>query len=282
MFLVLAAAACLHAQVKVAVSDVLGKNFATAIETNAHVAGSELNVSLLGSRTSLVRLQNGEIDLAVVIPGLGDKLPSGDFVSMVVAYQTAVVVAQETLPISQMTFEQLDLIFCETSPSTIRRWGDLGIPGMWNPRPIIPMMTGPLAGLSYDLFKNTVMSSMSVKVGVSIYDSVDATVARLNSGEDGGLAVLPLPPKNRRLKALLLMKQGQNIAQAPTPENVHSGAYPIRMPVYMVFKKSEAQRLFGLTRYFLGEEGAQTWESANMMPLPLQVRNQGIFELEDL
>lgn len=272
----------LQAQVNVTITDILPAKFAETLERDTHAGGADVKVSVKGSRTGLFQLRNGETSLALVMLQPGEQPPAGDFVSIVVAYQTAVAVAASALPLTQMTFEQLDSIFCEDAPSSIKRWGDLGAPGLWTGRPIQPMMSGPSSGLSFDLFRHTVMRSVNVKIGLPILATNEEVTSKMLSSDASGLAIMPALPKNSPFKALLIAKNAQSIAYAPTPEAIHSGNYPIRMPIYMIFKKADSKKLFGISRFLLSEECAEAWENANLVPLPVQARNKQILDLEVL
>jgi phosphate transport system substrate-binding protein len=102
-------------------------------------------------------------------------------------------------------------------------------------------------------------------------------------GEEGGVAVLPLLPTNQlNLKTLLVAKGGTDVAFGPTADNLYSGDYPIRLPVYLVFRKDAAKRLQTTVHFLLSEDAVPLWESAQLVPLPLRIRNQRIFDLEVL
>ncbi|MDR1788811.1 MAG: substrate-binding domain-containing protein [Opitutaceae bacterium] len=274
-------AGSLPGQVKMVVSDILPASFAETVGRETHAGDQDVKVSLKGSRTGLLELKNGEAQFAVFVLKPGEQPPEGEIVSIVAAYQTAVAVAAATLPLTQVTFEQLDTIFCEDAPSSLKRWGDLGVPGLWVARPIQPVMAGPNTGLCFDLFRHTALRSANIKLGMPVLGTTDDVVAKLLSDE-GGLAILPVLPKNPRFKALLVAKDAQSRAYPPTPGAIHAGDYPIRLPIYMAFKKADSRRLFGIARFLLSEEGAEAWEAAGLVPLPVEARNKQILDIEVL
>ena len=82
---------------------------------------------------------------------------------------------------------------------------------------------------------------------------------------------------------MLLLPRGiTDVAFGPTPDNVHSGDYPVRLPIYLVFRKDAAQRLLPLLRFLLSEDAATLWQNAHLVPLPAKVRTAEVFTLEGM
>jgi hypothetical protein len=271
-----------RAEVQVVGSDLLGKDFAEGFQAYSKRNDWGVVLKLEGSRTALEQMQSGFGDLGLVMLSPGEKPPAAPFVAMPVAYQTAVVVVPATLPLTQITFAQLNIIYGDEAQSGLRRWGDLGVTGLWAQRNILPNILGPSGGLSHDLFRYTALSSPALRPTVGVQTSLADSIERIR-GDEGGMAILPLlPEKQTRLKTLLVARGTQDVAFGPTPDNIHSGDYPIRLPVYLVFRKDAVKRLQPVLRYLLGEEAVALWENAQLVPLPIQVRNQQIFDLEVL
>jgi hypothetical protein len=271
-----------RAEVRVVGSDLLGKEFAEGFQAYSKRNDWGVVLKLEGSRTALEQMQSGFGDLGLVMLSPGEKPPAAPFVAMPVAYQTAVVVVPATLPLTQITFAQLNIIYGDEAQSGLRRWGDLGVTGLWAQRNILPNILGPSGGLSHDLFRYTALSSPALRPTVGVQTSLADSIERIR-GDEGGMAILPLlPEKQTRLKTLLVARGTQDVAFGPTPDNIHSGDYPIRLPVYLVFRKDAVKRLQPVLRYLLGEEAVALWENAQLVPLPIQVRNQQIFDLEVL
>jgi len=270
------------AEVRVVGSDLLGKEFEDTLMAYSKRNDLGLNLALEGSRTGLEKLKAGQADLAMVVFAPGETPPTDGFLAIPVAYHTAVVVVPSTLPLTQVTVAQLNAIYGDNSQSGLKRWSDLGITGEWASRNILPNIPGPGGGLTYDLFRYTVLSTPALRPTVGVQPGLTETLNRIR-GEEGGVAILPVLPANQpRLKTLLVARGAQDVAFGPTQANIHSGDYPIRLPVYLVFRKDAAKRLQASLRYLLSEDGVPTWEKARLVPLPIQVRNQQIFDLEVL
>ncbi len=263
-------------------SDLLGKDFTNALTAYSKRNELGLKLAMEGSRTGLEQLKAGQADLAVVMLSPGEKPPPAPFIALPVAYHTAVVVVPASLPLTQITIAQLNSIYGDDAQSGLKRWSDLGITGEWAQRNILPNILGPGGGLTYDLFRYTVLTAPALKPTVGVQASLTETLTRIR-GDEGGMAIMPLLPANQpRLKTLLVARGSKDVAFGPTQENIHSGDYPIRLPVYLVFRKDGAKRLQTALRYLLSEDSVPLWEKAQLVPLPIQVRNQQIFDLEVL
>lgn len=270
------------AEVRVVGSDLLGKEFTTALTAYSKRNDLGVKLALEGSRTGLEQLVAGKADLGIVVFSPGEKPLAAPFVVLPVAYHTVSVVVPASLPLTQITFAQLNMIYGDDAQSGLKRWNDLGVAGEWSHRNILPNIPGPAGGLTYDLFRYSVLKAPALKPTVGVQDGLAETLARIR-GDEGGVAILPALPANQpRLKTLLVARGPQDVAFGPTPENIHSGDYPIRLPVYLVFRKDAAKRLQTTLRYLLSEDAVPLWENAHLVPLPIQARNQQIFDLEVL
>lgn len=280
--LAMTAFASVRADVRLVGSDLLGKEFVSAIQ--AYSKRNELGVkpALAGSRAGLEQLRAGQADLALVVFAPDEKKPEEPFVAMPVAYHTAVVVVPAAVPLTQISFAQLKSIFSDDAQSGVKRWNDLGVTGEWTHRNVLPNVTGPGAALTYELFRHAVMGGAAYRPTVIVQQDV-ATIRERILGDEGGIAIMPqLPEKQPRLKALLVAGAGSDVAFDPSPENIHSGDYPIRLPLYMVFRKDAARRMQTTLRYLLSEDAVPLWKAAGLVALPIQARNQMIFDLEVL
>ena len=272
----------LRADTRIVGSDLLGQDFVNTLTAYSKRNDLGLKIELSGSESGLEKLRTGLADLGIIVLGPNEKKPDAPFMTIPAAYQTAVVVIPAAIPLTQLTFDQLNGIFADSADSSLKRWGDLGVTGDWANRNILPTITGPGGGLSYDLFRHTVLAAPSLKPTVPVQDSAAAALQRI-SGDEGGMAVLPLLPDGQTgLKALLIARGSGDVAFGPTPDNIYTGDYPIRLPVYFVFKKTSVKNLQLLLRYLLSEEAVPLWKNAQLVPLPIQARNQQIFDLEVL
>jgi len=271
-----------RAEVRVVGCDLLGKDFADRLTAYSSRNDLGIKLDLQGSEAGLEQLRMGAADLGIVFFSPETKKPESPFMVIPAAYQTAAVVIPASVPLTQISFDQLNALYADTADSSVKRWGDLGVTGGWENRGILPTITGPGGGLSYDLFRYTVLRAPSLKPTVAQQDSVEATLRRM-LGDEGGIAIMALPPeKQRDLKTLAVARKANDVAFGPTAENIQSGDYPIRLPVYFVFNKNSAKKLQLVLRFLLSEEALPLWKGAGLVPLPIQTRNQQIFDLEVL
>jgi ABC-type phosphate transport system substrate-binding protein len=268
--------------VRVVGSDLMGPAFISSVEAYSKRNDLGLNLNLAGSRSGLDDLLAGRADLGLIVFSPEEKTPEAPYVSMVVAYHTAVVVVPATLPLTQISFAQLKAIYSDDAQSGLKRWSDLGVVGEWTHRSILPNVTGPSATLTYELFRHLVLADAPYRPTVILQPNANASLERI-LGDEGGMAVMPmLPPNQPKLKTLLVGRNPNDVAFGPTSDNLHSGDYPIRLPVYMVFRKDAAKRMLTTLRFLLSEDALPLWQQAGLVPPPIQARNQMIFDLEVL
>lgn len=194
-----------------------------------------------------------------------------------------VVLVPEVLPLGQLSFARLTGIFGAVGGTNFSRWGDLGLSGDWATRPIAPRAVNAGSNLATALFRHIVLRDGLLKPTVAGPENMEGLLHGLAQAEAGGIVLAAqLPPAGSGLKALAVAREENGVAFAPTPENVHRGDYSLCWPVYLVFRRVDAPRLFPLLRHLFGEETAQLCGEAGLMPLPVAVRTQQIFDLEQL
>jgi hypothetical protein len=266
--------------IRVVGSDLLADTVGAELVRFAKANELEITPALRGSRIGLESLQNGAGDFGLLVFGEDDARPGPEFTVIPVGYLTAVVLAPSAVSISQIHYGQLAGVFGSNESQTYSRWGDLGVTGAWSSRGITAMVArGP--GLSLDLFRYEVMSAPDLKATVVQFEDLDRLHERLG-GSEGGLAIAATPPVGvPNVKVLLVAKGERDVAYGPTPENLHSGDYPLRLPLHLVFRKGEAARLNFILRHLLSDEVAPILRQAGVIPLPTQARNQLVFDLEN-
>ncbi|MFH1499174.1 MAG: substrate-binding domain-containing protein [Verrucomicrobiota bacterium] len=257
-------------------SPVLDRGLAAYAERNDR----EITVKLEGSGIGLDSLRRGEADLGVLMFAPGAPLPSEEFLLLPVAYQTAVLAMRSSIPVSQLSYSQIGGIYGDSEQKNHRRWSDVGASGPWGARSILPVAVGRQGGLAFDLLRAETLKSNRLKPSVVQFNTPAEAIRRV-SGDEGGIAVLlQPPPEDSGLKVVLVSREDQGVAYPPTPDNLHNGDYPLRLPVYLVARKADINSLNQLLRFLLGEEALPLWEQAGLISAPVQSRNQLIFDLE--
>ncbi len=268
------------AEVRITGSDLLDGPLKEELATYAKSIDLRLSFDLRGSRLGMEALESGAADLGLMVFGVHDPKPGPAFSSAIIGYLTSVVVVPADVSLTQINYTQLAGVFGARELNSYRRWSELGALGDWAPRAISGMALRRGNGVSLDLFRYTVLQSPELKPTVTLMDSAAEAYERLR-GEEGGIAILPsAPPPGTRLKVLLLAKGASDVAYPPTPENLHTGDYPLRLPVHVVFRRGEAGRHSLLLRRLLADETAPALQAMGVVPLPVQARNQLVFDLE--
>jgi phosphate transport system substrate-binding protein len=267
------------APIRVVGSDLLADSMSENLKDYAKRNDIELTIAMRGSRAALEQLELGKADFGLLIFGAEDKRPGVEFTVLPVGYLTAVVIAPAGVSLNQINYGQLAGVFGANEAQIFRRWGDLGVTGAWSSRGITAMAASR-DGLALDLFRYEIMSAPELRSTVVLFNDSAALHARLG-GEEGGIGIVATPPvDNPRLKVLLVAKDERDVAYGPSPENLHSGDYPLRLPLHLVFRKGDVARLNLVLRHLLADETMPALLAAGVIPLPVQARNQLVFELE--
>jgi phosphate transport system substrate-binding protein len=276
--LLLTAIPAARADLVVVGSDLMGQNFATGLTTLAGQAKVAVQLDLTGSRVGLEKLRAGQADLALLVFSTQETPPGAPFVARPVAYHTAVVVVPASLPLAQVSYAQLrDLFSDNEGAATLVHWSDLGVTDPnWAAGKILLWMSGSGGGLSYDIFQHTVLPTPGLRSTVQV--DLDGPAALKHTAvPEGGLAIVPsLPAGQDQLRVVPVARGLHDVAFLPTPENVHTGDYPIRLPLYVVFRSDARARVLPLLRILYGPEAVALWQGAQLVPLPPQARDQQV------
>lgn len=274
--------AVLAEPLKVVGSDLLVGSMDVELQKFAKSNDHEIAVELKGSRLGLEALQGRQADVGLMVFGADEAKPGAEFSTIVVGYLTAVVAVPQNLALSQVSFEQLAAIYGAREQLDARRWADIGVLGVQAQRSVQVVASSRRAGLALDIFRYNVLSKPELKPTVVLLDDPAAAAARVAT-EEGGIVLLPTPAAaNEKLKVLLVSRASKDVAYGPTPENLHSGDYPLRLPVHLVFRKTDAKKLGFLIRHILADETLPVFTAAGVIALPTQARNQVIFDLETM
>lgn len=274
------AGAGLGADLRVSGSDLLGLDFTKALYALAGREGFKLTVTLDGSRPGLDQLKSARADLALLTLPPGETTDASVFESVPLAWHRVVVVVPASVPLERVTFGQLAAIFGADVPSSYNRWGDLDLGGEWAGSPISPHVPAASLGLTVEFFRHAVLNGRAVKAVVGRYTSPADLALRL-AGDSRAIALAPaLPPNAAGLKILPVAPRPADPAFLPTPENLQSGDYPLRLPLRIVFRRDATGRLLPLLRWLLSDAAALVIERAEVVPAPESARRQQLLEWE--
>ncbi len=269
-------------EIRVVGSDLLGDGFARTVAAFARQDDTGVKLDLRGTRPGTEDLAAGRADVGIFLLPASEPPPVGAVVSRVMGYQVAVVVVPAASPLTQVTTGQLRGIFGEVAKEGFARWGDLNLPGEWAARPIALRAVAPKDDLAWSLFQRVILQDAVAKAGVEFSANGAALAQRLLAAENSigvaGAGVAGTPG----LRVLALSAGPTEPAYGPTAENVHRGSYPLRLVLYVAFRRTAAPDLQRFLKFLLADETAAALAPAGFVPLPGGVRNQLVFELEEM
>lgn len=239
-----------------------------------------LALRLTGTLTAIADVRAGRVPLALVAVK-PDAAPFADGLRAVpLAYQTVVFAVPAGSPVKQINYAQLAGIFGEGTAAAARRWADLGFTGDWSAKAIAPHSLVAPHSLSLELFRQGVLRAPELRSTIVAHSALAEFEERF-AADDGAIALLSAPPRGAvRLALLPVARTAQDTAFGPTPENIHAGDYPLRLPFVLLFKAERSAEIFEAARFLLSEEVAAALEAGGLVPVPREARNQALFELE--
>ena len=255
-------------------SDLLKPALEPVLARTSRGAAGAVRLRLEGSHAGLQELRAGKADLAVVAFAPNEPLPEAEFRLVPLAYQVDVLVVPGTNPIRQVSYAQLGGLFGEKEAVNHRQWGALGAKGVWEDKTVTLSTVESPDSLALDLFRFTVLRVPQLKTTMSIHPNLDELLRRVR-GDDTTIALFPcLPTDAAGLHVLLVARDDKDVAFGPTPENIHTGDYPIRLPFYIVFKPERAAELAGVVNTLLEEPVAAELTKLGYVPVPANFRRE--------
>jgi len=274
-------AAMKAAPVLIAGSDLLGPSVRAALELFARDNDLALEFSLDGSRPGLDRLRAGEVDLGLFVLPPGESAPADSLVARVIAYQPVVFVVSERLPLKQITAAQVRGLWAATGAEGFSKWGELGLADDSRARSVAVQAVDPREALTLAIVRRLIFEGAELRSTTSL-GTLAQVLERVRSS-DNTIGLVPvLPTGGDGLRAVAYAPTVKDAAYTPTAENLHDGSYPLRLPLYVVFRREDAARHLVLLRFLLSEEFGLELAKSAFIPLPYGPRSQLMFELEKL
>ncbi len=268
------------AELRIVGSDLLGTEFTKACYVFSIREAAPLAVVFDGSRPGLDQLKTGRADLALLTLPSADEPDAAVFASVPLAWHRIVVIVPAVIPFERVTFSELAAVFGVGVAVSHNRWGDLGLTGEWAGSPITPLAPAAGLGLTSEYFRHAVLGDGALKSQGGRYASVADLLQRL-AGDSRAIALAAsLPTGATGLKLLSVAPRSGDPAFSPTPENLHSGDYPLRLPLRIVFRHEATAKLLPLLRWLLSDTAAATLERAELVSVPASLRHQQVLALE--
>ena len=268
------------ADLRVVGTDLLGVEASQALYRFAGRAELPLVLAFDGSRPGLDQLKSGRADVALLVLAPDEIAATAGFESLTLAYHAVVVLVSASVPLDQMTVSQLRDVFGEGGSRILSRWGDFGLAGDFAASSIAVHAPAVGQGIAVEFFRQAVLKDRAFTSAVMRYATAAEMVGHL-SGERRGLAVAPVrPPNAPGVKIVRVAVRANEPAYSPTPENLHSGDYPLALPLRLVFRREAARTLQPLLRFLFSDEFAAALEQVQVVPLAPAAREHQRTALE--
>ena len=179
-------------------------------------------------------------------------------------------------PIEGMTIPQVDAVFSATRkcghPQDITRWGQLGLTGAWDNRPLQLYGRNSVSG-TYGYFKKVALCKGDYKNNVNEQPG-SASVVQGVTKSVNGIGYSGIGYKTSGVRAVPLSEHGADFTDA-TPANAVAGAYPLARFLYVYVNKSPNDPLPPLEREFIrmimSKTGQEVVVKDGYIPLPARV-----------
>lgn len=270
-------------ELRVVGTDLLGIEFSRALHAFARENNLRLALALDGSLSAHDELRTGrsDIGLLVLAPQTSVADFGGEFCAWPVAYHRAVVLALQGTPLTELTLDQLADVFGD-GIRRVSRWSDHGVTEKGAESPLLALAPETGGGLALELFRHTVLGGRPLNARVARYATAEALKNRCVDGVRILAVASTAYPEIPILKPIAIAAQAGAPAFGPTPEALHTGDYPLRLPLHLVFRRSALATVRPLVRHLAGEGAVSHFERAGLVPLPPAARAQQLAALEKL
>ncbi|HLP01308.1 MAG TPA: hypothetical protein VK163_04730 [Opitutaceae bacterium] len=255
-------------------SDLLRPALETALAGHALADRRTIRLNLTGSRDGLEDVRTRRADLALVVFAPDEPLPDKEFQLFPLAYQVVVFATNAQNPVRSATLAQLGGVFGEREPLNLRQWGDLGAKGLWAEKRISLNCVDDPASIGVDVFRHAAMTRPQLRSTILDQPDADELVRKLRVDDNCiGMFLRPLPA-DAGVNVLLVAKTAgaKDVPFGPTPENVHTGDYPLRLPFYVAFDRARIAELRPALVLLLDDEMAKILENAGLVAVPVNAR----------
>ena len=189
-----------------------------------------------------------------------------------VAVDALAVFVHKNNPVSGLNLSQVDSIFSSTykkGGNPISRWGQVGLSGLWDSKPITLYGRNSASG-TYAYFKKVALGKGDFKVNVKEQPGSSSVVQGIAT-ELGGIGYSGIGYKTSSVRALPLSDEGSDYRD-PSMENCLSGEYPLARFLFVYVNKKPNKSIDKLTleflSYVLSKSGQQIVVKDGYYPLP--------------
>ncbi|MFT3828856.1 MAG: hypothetical protein QM691_04025 [Opitutaceae bacterium] len=255
-------------------SDLLRPALEKTLDRRTLSDGRTVRLHLTGSRDGLEDVRMRRVDFAVVVFAPDEPLPDQEFQLFELAYQVVVFATNSQNPVRCATLAQLAGMFGDREPLNLRQWGDLGATGAWAEKRISLNCVDDPASLGVDVFRHAALTKPQLRSTILEQPDADDLVGKIRVDDNCiGLFLRPLPV-DAGVNVLLVAKtaDAKDVPFGPTPENVHTGDYPLRLPFYVAFDRGRLAELRPALALVLSDEVATLLGNAGFVAVPANAR----------
>lgn len=207
-------------------------------------------------------------------------------VAIRVAIDALAVYVNKDNPVKGMTIPDVDAIFSSTrrcgADGDIKKWGDLGLTGSWEKRPIQLYGRNSVSG-TYGYFKKKGLCKGDFKKNVNEQPGSASVVQSITSSLNG-IGYSGIGYKTSGVRALPLAKKAGKPFVAATPDNAINKTYPLSRFLYVYVNKHPEKPLPPLEKEFiklvLSKMGQEIVIKDGYIPLPAKVINKELKKLD--
>jgi phosphate transport system substrate-binding protein len=224
--------------------------------------GSTINVTGGGSGVGLAAIQNGTTDIAQSSRKMkmDEKMKLQDAgkitVETIIAYDALAVIVHPSNKVSQLTREQIELIYT----GKITNWKDVGGDDL----PIIIYSRETSSG-TYEFFREHVLNKKNFSASALLMPATGAIVQSVSQTK-GAIGYVGLAYLETNIKPIKVSYDGKTYVQ-PSIENAMNKTYPISRPLYYYYLKSSDQLVKPFIDFILSPEGQKIVKEIGYVPL---------------
>lgn len=206
------------------------------------------------------------------------KDAAGDPPPFTLAAAAAVVVVHRSNAVEQISFAQLAGAFARDQRQPLVNWNEL--PG-GRSELVYPALSSPDGHFVRELLVGLVCSGAPLRPDVRQILAPNEA-AQLAASRSDILLLSAHPPAGvGRVLPVSDGREGRAVsAYPPTPENVHAGDYPLRLPVVLHVRKERAKALRPALAWICSEEAAEALRARGLHPAPAEARRRWLLRLD--
>jgi ABC-type phosphate transport system substrate-binding protein len=284
--LLLAISPSFGAELRIVGSDLLGSEFTRALYEYAGRTAQKVTLALDGSRPGLEQLKANRAEVGLVVLPPNDTPAVAGFETEPIGYHALVVIVSNSCPLDQITFEQLARVLGAATGgggNLGARWSDLGVSGDWAREavtPLVPEVGAGITGITLDYLRHVVLRDGPVRRDMARYARASALAAEILADPHTLAIAAQLPADVKHLKALKVSTKAGHAAEFATPETLHRGDYPLRLPVHFVYRAERRTDVLRLAEFLFGEVAARALAQADIVPLPAAARAEQLRRIQ--